>query len=67
MIFIIICANIKFRGKQKRVIIDRIPLELVPAETITELQKRANFVFEDWCAENRSISHITWHYLRGEF
>ena len=67
MIFIIICANIKYQGKHKRVIIDRLPLELVNAETIHELRKRAELVYQDWCGENHMIFPNTWHYLRGEF
>ena len=67
MIFIIICANIKYQGKHKRVILDRVPLELVDAETIRELKKRAELVYQDWCGENDRIFPNTWHYLRGEF
>ena len=67
MIYIIICANIKFQGKHKRIILDRVPIELVNAETIHEMKKRAELVYQDWCGANRVTFPDTWHYLRGEF
>lgn len=67
MIFIIICANVYYQGKHKRAIIDRIHIELAPAESIHELRNRANIIYEAWCSVNRESFPQTWHYLRGEF
>ena len=67
MLFIIICSESNFQGKHKRIIIDRIQLELVEAETLQELRKRATVIYGAWCGANSKYFPHTWHYLRGEF
>ena len=67
MLFIIICSESNFQGKHKRIIIDRIQLELVEAETLQELRKRATIIYNAWCEANHKYFPHTWHYLRGEF
>ena len=67
MIFIIICAEIKFQGDHKRITVDRLKLELVEAETVRDMRKRAEVIYESWCAANYTNFPHTCHYLRGEF
>ena len=67
MLFIIICSESKYRGHHKRVILDRIQIEQVEAETLRELRKRAQIIYNEWCNANNNNFPNTWHYLRGEF
>ena len=67
MLFIIICAESKYRGRHKRIILDRIQIEQVEAETLRELRERAQIIYNEWCEANYKHFPLTWHYLRGEF
>ena len=67
MVCIVICSETTFQGNHKRVIIDKLKLELVDAETVHELRKRADTMYKSWCAANHKNFSDTWYYLRGEF
>ena len=66
MICIVICSETTFQGHCKRVVIDKLIFELVEAETVNELRKRADITYKSWCAANQKNFTGTWYYLRGE-
>ena len=64
-IFVTIKADVVFRGRHKLVTVDRLPLELVEAETIAELRKRGQLLFDEWSQANRQNFSHAWHMLTG--
>lgn len=67
IIHILIKTEVKFREKHKQVTIDRIPIELVEKETISELRERARRVYEEWVEYNHKQLTNTWYWLTGTF